>query len=775
MSIVNQAPWIPSYSHNQEHIYILLTSLNLGGAEKIVSDQLWENHYSKFPKKVTLLVIYDKEKEHSIPPEVNVVRLNGKLANGELLLRQLVFEAKPLVCHLLNDSMANYLFSLGIHIHLVIHNDKRGWNNLPEIFNHPQVISLVAVCNYVKEQLAEVSNKPIFVFRHQINQRQFRFRENLRQTYREQLKVSEDTIVIGMTGRICNQKNYFLALDVVFELSQTNPNYKLVILGGIEKVFTNLYLALLNKINQLKIHKHVVLAGFKTDAYAWLNSFDIGLNTSYYEGLSMATQEFMMNGLPMVLSNVSGQKEIYNPQNQLHFFNLPENLQSQAVQKFHMKLENSDIPVVLQPDFQQYQKLVGEVAELIRKKYQPRTNYSPEILTTISHICYGSHNNWTILHSIKPAYPKDSVRPAFLTSNLNLGGAQRSLINVLTQFQSHGHSVPLILLNQSNQVQFYNEIIEHNIPHFLCHISPDVFDICANLFDYISKNQLTRIVLWNVDTKIKLMLSKFMGHLVEIVDVSPGDYCFVEMDNETTFQQAIYYDKSQFYANLLGFVSKYHIKSANSLYKSYLKNEPTTIPNGVLINPDNFRTTNQSLPFKFLVCGRIAPSKHLEIIFEAFNQLEKIYPDITIDVYGSVESYYQDYYNELNTNFSPLIISKKINWKGHHSTPQIIMKEYHSIVVLGTHQGSPNVVLEAASCKVPVIANDSGGTREIINENTGILLPEIPNPQLLFNAMEDMVENYALYQKKSEHCLDLLNEKFSLERMYQEYYKVVYE
>jgi glycosyltransferase involved in cell wall biosynthesis len=46
-------------------------------------------------------------------------------------------------------------------------------------------------------------------------------------------------------------------------------------------------------------------------------------------------------------------------------------------------------------------------------------------------------------------------------------------------------------------------------------------------------------------------------------------------------------------------------------------------------------------------------------------------------------------------------------------------------VVLGTHQGCPNAVLEAMAAGIPVIANDSGGTRELVTAGaTGWLLGE---------------------------------------------------
>lgn len=781
-SEVNGEAWIPSYFHQQEHIYILLTSLNLGGAEKIVSDQLWANHYSKSPKKVTLIVIYEKQKEHSLPPDVNVVRLNNNIKNGELLFRQIAYENKPLVCHLINDNIINYLFSLDLYIHLVIHNDKRGWVNSIEIFNHEQTISLIAVARHVKRQLREEGVKnTIHTFRHNIKTYKFSFNEGYRQQYRKELGFTDKDIVIGMTGRICQQKNYFLALDVIANLIQDNPNYKLVVLGGFEPIFRDLYIKLLSKINFLKLHKHVKLVGFKTDPEKWLNSFDVGLNTSYFEGLSMASQEFMRNGLPMVLSRVCGQPEISDIAKQLYFFDLPEILDTPETYRYHLHFDTTHESERVQEQFVVYQELIKNITYKIKKAVEVgRITYNDDEEKEISRLCYGSHNCWNLLNHIYPKYKSnektDDIRPAFITSNLNAGGAQRSLVNLLLYCKKQSLDIPLVLINQSNQLQYFNELIENKIDYYLCHSSKDVFDICSNLFTYFYKNNINKVVFWNVDSKMKLLISKFFSSSISIIDVSPGDYILSEMEGEKTFQEAIYYTPKEYFNNLSYFVSKYNNTRKEQEYKNWLKNDTVFIPNGVYFEDADLTEKKDLNVFKLLVCGRISPSKHLDTIFNVWRKFTNKYNDrsMVLDAYGSVEPIFMDYYHQLNQNFSDLFEKELVVWQGHHDNPKSIMKNYHAIAVLGTHQGSPNVVLESASCHLPTIANDSGGTREIINNETGYLLPEEINEEALFNALEELYLNYDNAWEKAQKCYHFTQENFSMDKMAQSYLELIY-
>lgn len=771
-NLVNNDAWFPPYTHNQEHIYILLTSLNLGGAEKIVSDQLWANYHQKYSHNVTLIVIYDKKKEHSIPPNVNIVRLNNNIHNGEQLFKQIAYENKPLVCHLINDTVCHYLFSLNLSLHLVIHNDKKGWSNTPDVFNHPQIISLISICNFVTEQLKEVTQKNIITVRHQISYKQHVFSQDKREKFRKELNLKETDIVIGMTGRICLQKNYFLALDVIAFLSRKNPDYKLVILGGCEHANQPVYFSLLNKANKLGIQKNVFLPGFKDNASEWLNAFDIGLNVSHFEGLSMATQEFMMNGLQMVVSNVSGQSEIQDLREQLHFFNIPETLNKIETKDYHIDLGYEDVDNV--EEYVEYKKLVCEIAGIIEKQSIQRVSFSDEDKNALSHITYGSHNLWSLFNFIPNKEVNHFAKPAFLTCNLSLGGAQRSLVNLMSEMKKQDIHIPLIMLNQSNYTGFYQQIMEEKIEHFLCHSHNDVFTIMTSLMKYVFDNQISELILWNVESKIKLLLNKLLGHYVNIIDVSPGDYCLHEMDNEILFQQAIYEDKSQYFSGLQNFVSKFDNSFENEEYKKYLKNEVVIIPNGVPVDKQYIKAKPSLNNFKFLVCGRITQSKHVELILDAFLQLSEQYNDITLDLYGSVEPYNVNYLTHLESKFAQLINAGKINFKGNIDNPKKIMAEYHSIIVLGTHQGSPNMVLEAASCKLPCISNDSGGTKEIITSETGILLPSEPTTQDVFMSMSYTIDNYDDIWERNEKAFNKVCRDFSMQVMAERYLKVIY-
>src|SRR5262249_45582587 len=72
------------------------------------------------------------------------------------------------------------------------------------------------------------------------------------------------------------------------------------------------------------------------------------------------------------------------------------------------------------------------------------------------------------------------------------------------------------------------------------------------------------------------------------------------------------------------------------------------------------------------------------------------------------------------------------------------LADFDLFVVLGKDQGSPNALLEAMAAGLPCVANDDGGTAELIlHEETGLLLRE-RTAEALARAIVRMLSDRAL-------------------------------
>lgn len=125
----------------------------------------------------------------------------------------------------------------------------------------------------------------------------FAFDKEIRQEVRRELGV-EDKFVIGMVGRLTDQKNYPFALEVMHALLPLLPNAVLVAAGnGPDEEMIR------EKIRQLNLKDSVMMLGRRSDVARLYQGFDLFLMPSLYEGFPVAAVEALSSGLPALLSD----------------------------------------------------------------------------------------------------------------------------------------------------------------------------------------------------------------------------------------------------------------------------------------------------------------------------------------------------------------------------------------------------------------------------------------------------------------------------------------
>jgi glycosyltransferase involved in cell wall biosynthesis len=171
---------------------------------------------------------------------------------------------------------------------------------------------------------------------------------------------------------------------------------------------------------------------------------------------------------------------------------------------------------------------------------------------------------------------------------------------------------------------------------------------------------------------------------------------------------------------------------------------------------------------RFLVCGRIAASKRLEVIVAAFALVRQAQADAQLHFFGRVEERHRAYAASLALDAPGVMLRGESFDHAHFREP------WTAAVVLGTHQGSPNAVLEAMAAGVAVIANDSGGTRESVTHGeTGWLLAEDTDAGALAAAMLAAARDPARTAEMGARGREHVRAHNTLETMAREYLAVL--
>lgn len=119
---------------------------------------------------------------------------------------------------------------------------------------------------------------------------------------RQQLKLNNNPI-IGMIGRLDQQKNPLDFVRVIHEVQKTHQKTQFIIVGDgpLRKQTTEL----IKKLNVKNFH----ILGFRNDIDEILQIIDITCLTSLWEGLPRVFPESMAAGKPIVANNVDGAPE----------------------------------------------------------------------------------------------------------------------------------------------------------------------------------------------------------------------------------------------------------------------------------------------------------------------------------------------------------------------------------------------------------------------------------------------------------------------------------
>lgn len=137
----------------------------------------------------------------------------------------------------------------------------------------------------------------IFIAKNAINAEVYRYNPVKREQVRKELSL-EGKFVIGHVGRFNLQKNHDFLIETFRKIREINEHTVLVLVGGGE-----LEEQIKTKVEQLNLQNHVRFLGIRNDVPDLLQSFDIFVLPSLFEGLPLVGIEVQAAGLPCVMSD----------------------------------------------------------------------------------------------------------------------------------------------------------------------------------------------------------------------------------------------------------------------------------------------------------------------------------------------------------------------------------------------------------------------------------------------------------------------------------------
>ena len=162
-----------------------------------------------------------------------------------------------------------------------------------------------------------------------------------------------------------------------------------------------------------------------------------------------------------------------------------------------------------------------------------------------------------------------------------------------------------------------------------------------------------------------------------------------------------------------------------------------------------------------LALGRLHPSKGFDVLIEAMPQLSD---DVHLAIAGTGEIEL-----DLKSQVASLNLENRVHFLGWRSDQSALLKACDICVVPSRHEPLSNVVIEAWSEGVPVVATRSEGPSWLIDNGQNGLLVDIDNVGALTDALQSMLSNGEFLQNMANAGHKTWGEQFSKDKVVRQY------
>ena len=172
--------------------------------------------------------------------------------------------------------------------------------------------------------------------------------------------------------------------------------------------------------------------------------------------------------------------------------------------------------------------------------------------------------------------------------------------------------------------------------------------------------------------------------------------------------------------------------------------------------------------FRFIHVSTLAPyQKNIAGMLRSFSQLKKERQDFELVIVGPASTALKE--DMIQSELASFVV-----FAGEISYPEVAlqMQQASALVLFSRYENFPCVVIEALCCGLPVIAADTGGIGEAVNETNGILV-QSENEEELTNALNKVMNEYDKFDR--EKIAYDSGQRFSYEAIGKQFYELYNE
>jgi glycosyltransferase involved in cell wall biosynthesis len=729
----------------------VVTSLQRGGAERLTLELSAELSRQGASYRVMTLGPPSRQAFATSEGVIELARLGlDRPARAEAVGQfARTFAADLIHGHLLGAAECAVIAAQGIPLVVTVHNQRPGWpSGMANLGAHDASL-LVACARAVESELIEAGLPvPVRVAWNGVDPAAFRCtpaRRSAGRDFRRCLRLGPDDFVILALANPRPQKRLdrlpcilAAAQAKLFERGARREP-RLVIAGEASPSSPDAIRTvegIRTEVDRLGLAEFVRWAGPIDDVAAALTSTDVLISTSDYEGLSLAQLEALAAGVPVVATEAGGVRELARGCPGVII--LPRDATPDRFAEALAELAESPVPTTLPLDFTR-STMAGRYTWLYRRA----------------------------LSAGPPRRSRDGL--LLVTNNLSLGGAQSSARRLLTGLAACGVRSRAVVLQEEpdDPTPGRRALLAAGVP--VLALPPagsiDAAQNVARLLGHVDDDPPAAVLLWNVIPEYRVLIADGLFD-VPLFDVSPGVTSFDALDRyfERPRPGLPYRTAFEYGARLTGAIVKYHAESERAART--LGCPAHVIPNGVPIDAIARRPRDGRVVIG--TSARINPQKRLELLLDAIGRAHRALPSYVLRIAGGIERGCDSYAAELRRRAAEL----PVEWLGALDDVSSFLGDLDLFVLVAEPAGCPNASLEAMAAGLPVIATDSGGMSEQVEESVTGRLVARDDADKLAAAIVEVARDPDRCASWGDAGKRRVAERFGLERMVEDYGRV---
>ncbi len=590
------------------------------------------------------------------------------------------------------------LWQRGISTIPVIHDPEPGWLDPVGALDVPYVPCLVATADAIAAQLrARGCSRPIVTIRHELQRTYVPAQlAQQRQELRDRYGIGNETLLVGMIGNFNAHKAYTRAVRVLQRLQQRCAS-KLMIVGAWDAALGGsraAYEAACRLALDLGVIAELLCVGRVDTVEPYLAAFDVFLNTSVYEGLSVAMLEAAQSGCPIVAADAGGNAEL---------------------------APGAAVLVEGGLDIDAYvEAIIGATASA--QRYVPTPPREPDLVPQL----------WALLarfgSGVHGTRGLAGAGTLFVTRDLALDAANSDLIDLLSGLAAL-ENVSLCTLQERIHASYQGALDAAQVQIFSAQAAT-LAETTRLLLLCVEWLNVRSICFWNASPDLKFMVAKVLtGRPVRIYDASPGTLALHALYASDPLQRRMAYTAQQYLARLDGLILA---PAPGPLPEELRAHEgrihwiasgvppaPTFIP---LPPAQHLLPPEWDPDFSVGSVNPITPDSRLEWLLDMIRHLGARLPGASLTLLGDAAASDSEYHSRVRAQ-GALPASGNVWWLGATADTLSYLATMRVFVTASRDDGCARTLLQAMSVATPVVAFSTPTTVALLDDGvTGFLV-----------------------------------------------------